>query len=540
MANPSIYAAFERMWQHIVAALGNKSDISHTHDDEYYTETEVDTVLAGKADAEHTHDDYALKADIPELGDLAVKDTVSKTDLEATIQASLDKADSALQSYTETDPTVPAWAKESTKPTYTAEEVGADPTGTANTAVTAHNVAADAHNDIRLLVEGLTTRLNTLADSDDTTLDQLSEIVAYIKSNKDLIDAVTTNKVNVTDIIDNLTTNASDKPLSAAQGVALKALIDAITVPTKVSELTNDSGFITSYTETDPTVPAWAKEATKPTYTAGEVGADASGTASDAVDTHNSAADAHSDIRTLITDLDTELDTKADIEAGTYVVTAETTDGAAYTATVPGITELTRGVNFIMIPAAVSTTKGPTLDVNGLGAKYIRRRLSTGATVEEGYVTTWLTKNKPFRLMYDGAQWVVEGHNRPVAADIYGPITATNDVNGNAIVDTYATKAELENYASTSDIDTHNSASDAHSDLFAAKADAEHEHSQYLTEHQDISGKVNLAGDTMTGALIAQNNANYTTKQVRNIFLMADGEDLPTGANGDVCLVYTP
>ena len=44
------------------------------------------------------------------------------------------------------------------------------------------------------------------------------------------------------------------------------------TVPTKVSELTNDSGFITGYTETDPTVPAWAKSTTKPSYTKSEVG----------------------------------------------------------------------------------------------------------------------------------------------------------------------------------------------------------------------------------------------------------------------------
>ena len=48
----------------------------------------------------------------------------------------------------------------------------------------------------------------------------------------------------------------------------LKALI-----PTKTSELTNDSGFITGYTETDPTVPSWAKASSKPSYTASEVGA---------------------------------------------------------------------------------------------------------------------------------------------------------------------------------------------------------------------------------------------------------------------------
>lgn len=42
-------------------------------------------------------------------------------------------------------------------------------------------------------------------------------------------------------------------------------------MPTKVSELENDSGYLQE--ETDPTVPAWAKAAEKPTYTAQEVGA---------------------------------------------------------------------------------------------------------------------------------------------------------------------------------------------------------------------------------------------------------------------------
>lgn len=131
----------------------------------------------------------------------------------------------------ESDPTVPDWAKEEKKPSYTATEVGADPSGTAAGQVSAHNAETTAHSDIRLLIQGLTERLNALADSDDTTLDQLSEIVAYIKSNRDLIAAVTTDKVGVADIIDNLTTNVTNKPLSAAQGVALKALIDAITIP---------------------------------------------------------------------------------------------------------------------------------------------------------------------------------------------------------------------------------------------------------------------------------------------------------------------
>lgn len=105
---------------------------------------------------------------------------------------------------------------------------------TAASQVSAHNTGADTHSDIRLLIQGLTDRLNALADSDDTTLDQLSEVVAYIKSNRELIDAITTDKVSVADIIDNLTTNVTNKPLSAAQGVALKALIDGIVIPDKL------------------------------------------------------------------------------------------------------------------------------------------------------------------------------------------------------------------------------------------------------------------------------------------------------------------
>ena len=259
-----------------------------------------------------------------------------------------------------------------------------------------HNTSNAAHNDLRIELKALADRINAVLDSDDTTLDELSEIVAYIKSNKALIEQVTTTKVNVTDIINNLTSNVTNKPLSAAQGVALKELIDAIIVPTKVSQLTNDANYLTSvpseyvtetelnakgyltqhqslsgyaktadhytktesdnkyqtkgnyltsYTETDPTVPSWAKASTKPSYTksevglgnvdnvkqysasnpppypvtkvnnktgavtlsASDVGADASGTASSAVSTHNTDTSAHADIREQISQLSSEI-----------------------------------------------------------------------------------------------------------------------------------------------------------------------------------------------------------------------------------------
>lgn len=64
---------------------------------------------------------------------------------------------------------------------------------------------------------------------------------------------------------------ASSKPSYTASEVG--ALPDTTAIPSKTSDLMNDSGYITGYTETDPTVPAWAKASTKPTYTAAEVGA---------------------------------------------------------------------------------------------------------------------------------------------------------------------------------------------------------------------------------------------------------------------------
>ena len=104
----------------------------------------------------------------------------------------------------------------------------AEAKGTASSAVSTHNSATNAHSDIRTLITNLTTKLNNLANSDDTTLDQMKEVVAYIKNNKSLIDGITTSKVNTSDIVNNLTTNTSNKPLSAAQGYALNNSISAL------------------------------------------------------------------------------------------------------------------------------------------------------------------------------------------------------------------------------------------------------------------------------------------------------------------------
>lgn len=139
----------------------------------------------------------------------------------------------------ETDPTVPAWAKEPLKPEYTSEEVGADKQGTADSVVGSHNVSQESHNDIRLLIQGLSDRLNYLYEgATDKDYDQIIDLVNYIHSNKELIDAITTSKVSVKDIINDLSTAADNKPLSATQGTILKGMIDAIVLDyVKTSQL---------------------------------------------------------------------------------------------------------------------------------------------------------------------------------------------------------------------------------------------------------------------------------------------------------------
>ena len=67
-------------------------------------------------------------------------------------------------------------------------------------------------------------------------------------------------------------------------------------------DLTAGSGGYPSE-EMDPTVPKWAKQPKKPVYTPEEVGADAAGTASAAVNAHNAKEDSHTDIRQLLQQL---------------------------------------------------------------------------------------------------------------------------------------------------------------------------------------------------------------------------------------------
>lgn len=144
----------------------------------------TDTVASGKANTSHNHDSaYDAKG----------------------------SADTALAS-----------AKEYTN----TKTSGLASTTVVDNKISTHNTSTSAHNDIRALITDLSTKLNNFLDVDDTTTDQLSEVITLINNNKGTLESLTTSKVNVSDIVDNLTTSNASKVLSAKQGVAIKTLID--------------------------------------------------------------------------------------------------------------------------------------------------------------------------------------------------------------------------------------------------------------------------------------------------------------------------
>ena len=125
-----------------------------------------------------------------------------------------------LQSFTETDPTVPAWAKTSVKPTYTFAELLSKPTTIAG--------------------YGITDIPTTLPASDVYAWAKAATKPSYAYS--EITDKPTLFSGSYADL--------TNKPTLFSGAYA--DLTGKPTIPTNTNELTNGAGFITSYTETDP------------------------------------------------------------------------------------------------------------------------------------------------------------------------------------------------------------------------------------------------------------------------------------------------
>lgn len=133
-------------------------------DVETYVKEKVDEVVGDVSEKFNTlekiEDEVYKKVDKVEGKGLSTNDFTN---------AEKTKLASALTSYTETDPTVPAWAKAATKPTYTASDVGAVPTTrTVNGKALSSNITLSS-SDVGAL-PNTTTIPTTLASlTDDAT-----------------------------------------------------------------------------------------------------------------------------------------------------------------------------------------------------------------------------------------------------------------------------------------------------------------------------------------------------------------------------------
>lgn len=400
--------------------VSNKADKTHTHDDRYYTENEIDSKVS------------TINASITDIvnGTTTVAKATKATSADsATTAASATKAtqdgnNNVIASTYEkkTDATAKLGEAKSYTDSKTANLAS---TTVVDNKISTHNTSTSAHSDIRVLITDLTTKLNNFLDVDDTTTDQLSEIITLINNNKGTLESLTTSKVNVSDIVDNLTTASTSKVLSANQGVVIKNLINTLQ-----NELDSHTHIVSDITDLTVT-------ATELNYMDGV-------TANVQTQLNNKASSSHTHTISDVTNLQTALDGKASTDlatqstsglmsaedkiqldyGGTYIATATSSDnGVTYTATVDGISTFKVGMKITITPDTTSTVTNPKLNVNSLGAKTIRMPVAyyTSFTTA-GPVESWLTANKPIDVQWNGTYWVTVGFSRPSAQYLYGTV----------------------------------------------------------------------------------------------------------------------
>lgn len=90
---------------------------------------------------------------------------------------------------------------------------------------TGKEMPIDSGGDLASLKTSLETFLT--GEADGGAVDRLKELVAAIQANKDSIDALVADHLQKDDIVNDLTSGGAEKVLSAEQGKALKALLDA-------------------------------------------------------------------------------------------------------------------------------------------------------------------------------------------------------------------------------------------------------------------------------------------------------------------------
>ena len=120
-----------------------------------------------------------------------------------------------------------------------------------------------------------------------------------------------------------------------------------------------------------------------------------------------------------------------------------------------------------------------------------------------------------------------------VKYDTLAPIETTTPINADTLqgheASYFATETEVSALSAVVDSNTDN--------ITANAQNISTLQSNISTLQSSVNGKVSKSGDTMTGALIAQNNTDYSVAQVRNIIISTS--DPSGGRNGDIWIKYS-
>jgi hypothetical protein len=207
----------------------------HTHDDRYYTESEMDTKLGGKADAEHSHDDlYYAKSEVDaKFSDVAAPawDSISgkptaftPTDhthddryyTEAEIDQKLQGLPTAGHKHTKSDITdFPALG------TAAAKNVGDFAAASHTHNYAGSSSAGGAANSANKLNKNAGSATQGVYFKDGVPVAMPHTLGKSVPADAKFTDTNTWRGVQ-----DNLTSTATDQSLSANQGKVLKGLVD--------------------------------------------------------------------------------------------------------------------------------------------------------------------------------------------------------------------------------------------------------------------------------------------------------------------------
>ena len=126
-----------------------------------------------------------------------------------------------------------------------------------------------------------------------------------------------------------------------------------------------------------------------------------------------------------------------------------------------------------------------------------------------------------------------------VKYDTLAPIETTTPINADTLqghkASYFATDAEVSALSTVVDSNTDDITVNAQN-IAANTQSISTLQSNISTLQSSVNGKVSKSGDTMAGALVAQNNTKYSVAQVRNIIISTSD---PSGGNsGDIWIKY--